>query len=129
MLKPLTLKDTVYACIHWRGFPPPSAYFEEPVEEMWKNGALDQGTYQRHQIWEKACGKKEMEEGCLNCPHVRRLEIRPHRTPMLVTLDGKISTPTVDIPTYASRGTPSQAPYNRAKPEKAASRTHAKKGE
>jgi len=42
------------------------------------------------------------EETCLNCIHCRELVLVPHRAPQLVTLDGSLSTPTIDIPTFAS---------------------------
>lgn len=109
MMKPLRVEEEdnlqVYACFHWRNFPPLHARLNKTPEELRKSGHLDEAQYQRYLIWQRECGVQEMQaDKCLNCPHVRRLELKPHQVPMMWTLDGETSTPAVDIPSVASKG-------------------------
>ena len=110
MMKPIKVPNEgddakTYACIHWRSFPPAFAGLDETFEELRARNVLDGPDYQRHQTWEKACGQLKMDEDkCLTCPHVRKLVMRPHKVPQLVTLADEISTPAIDIPTVASMG-------------------------
>jgi len=63
---------------------------------------VDEAEYQRYQVWEKICGLITMDpEKCLKCPHARIAQFQKH-LPVLVSLDGKIVTPTVDLPSLES---------------------------
>jgi len=84
-------------CWHWRSFPPGPAYLDDP-EGMWKKGLVKQTDFQQYLVWKKVCGKKKMEQGCLDCGMVRIMEMRNH-LPVMVSLDGLIVTPTTDIQT------------------------------
>lgn len=108
MMKPIRVQGdegeaTVYACIHWRNFPAPFARMEGSAEDLRAQKVLDEVGYQRHKTWEAQCGLLAMDESkCLSCPHIRRLEIQPHHVPKMWTLDGKESTPAIDIPAVTS---------------------------
>lgn len=86
------------ACAHWRSFPPSSALGSKAAAELWQKQKISEAEFQRHQIWEKICGLLEMDpKKCLQCPHVRIAKFQKH-LPVLVTLDGKTATPTIDLP-------------------------------
>ena len=102
MMKPLRVGDdgeqTTYACIHWRNFP--SLY-----AGLRKTGVVTAIDDQRLATWERECGLLRMaKEKCMGCVHVRRLDIQPHQVPKLVTLDGEVWTPAVDIPQVEAMG-------------------------
>jgi len=110
MMKPLRVTDpkqvqTTYACIHWRNFPARFAGHSMTPEELRAQGVMSEVEYQTWHVWERECAVLRMEEGkCLECPHIRRLEVQPHQVPKLYTLDGKTWTPAVDMPSIASLG-------------------------
>ena len=109
MMKPLRVEHSeggeVYACLHWRSFPAPHARMKMSPEELRAQGVLSETEYQRYKTWQSQCGLLAMDESkCLTCPHVRRLEVLPHQVPQMWTLDGKESTPAIDIPSVASMG-------------------------
>lgn len=89
------------ACAHWRSFPPRTAALGRSPETLRADKTLTESDYQRYKVWQSACGKMAMDEACKTCPHARTAEVR-RRLPMLVSLDGKIATPTVDMPTLES---------------------------
>lgn len=93
-------EPVVLACLHWRNFPP----WNEKVgknrtsEEMRQAGVINDQDFQRACIWERICGKFSMDEGCKNCPMVRKMAIYEHK-PVMMTLDGEEILPTTDVPT------------------------------
>jgi len=103
MMRPIRVtgddgKETTFACIHWRNFPTKFASVTEDPESLRARKVMSDTEYQRHQVWQRECGIVKMDESkCLQCPHVRRLEIVPHQVPKLVTLDGKEWTPAIDM--------------------------------
>jgi len=102
MLKPLLYEEIAYACVHWDSFPPTAAlvakHREISLDEYWRSGDLDIGKYESAKVWEKICGTLKMNEKCLECAHVRRLEVRDMFS-CLVTMDGVTAVPQIDIPT------------------------------
>lgn len=85
-------------CVHWKVFPPKFAEATN-VEELRAKKKLDEPGYQRLRTWNSICGLMAMEEGkCHKCPHARVAGMQKG-LPVLVTLDGKIAAPTIDIPT------------------------------
>lgn len=95
-------KRVQLACAHWRNFPPVGVALQRPPEELRAEKKIDEAEYQRYKIWEKICGLIEMDpEKCLTCPHVRTAEFKKH-LPVLVTLDGSVATPTLDLPSLES---------------------------
>ena len=102
-MRPIRLQyqgeDKIMACAHWRTFPPVAAFYDTNPEELRERKVLKDTDYQRFKIWERVCNKRTMDpEACLICPHVRFAEIR-RGLPVLVSPDGLIVTPTVDLPT------------------------------
>ncbi len=94
-------KTITYACAHWRSFPPLGAG-SGTAEQVRSEGRLDESDYQRFKVWEKVCGQVSMApDHCLSCPFVRTLEFRAH-LPVLVSLDGTLVTPTLDMTTLES---------------------------
>jgi hypothetical protein len=97
-------REVSFACVHWREFPPLETLdHEETAEWLRQQGLIDMATYQRIQVWERMCGLKVMDDAkCRTCPHVRWVEVLPHKLSMLVTLDGSVRTPIVDQTFLAS---------------------------
>lgn len=95
-------KQATLACYHWREFPPLHSVLDKPIEAQRADKEVSEADYQRYKVWERVCGQKQMGDKCLTCPHVRRLVVEPHKVPKLVTLDGKTSTPAVDITTVST---------------------------
>lgn len=92
-----------FVCEHWRNFPPLTAFMDADPETLRAKGQISNELVQRHSVWKKVCGLVKMDlNKCLECQHVRVLQIRPHNAAMLVTLDGKEATPAVDPTTLAS---------------------------
>tara|TARA_Y100000310_G_scaffold261537_1_gene270930 strand:- start:2824 stop:3228 length:405 start_codon:yes stop_codon:yes gene_type:complete len=105
MMKPIRVQgegdeSTVFVCFHWRTFPVGYAAHPDSAEELRDRKVIDGAEYQRYKAWERECGLLRMDEAkCQACPHIRRLEIRPHQVPMLVKTDGSGEwTPAVDVP-------------------------------
>jgi hypothetical protein len=97
-MNPYPTEKQTLACAHWRSFPPRSASLTVPIEEARAKGLIDDAEYSRYRIWDSICGLKEiLPEKCLGCPHVRVASFDAE-LPVLVTLDGKEMTPTVDLP-------------------------------
>lgn len=118
LMKPLRIvegdKPVSYACAHWRTWPPPAMKVGLTPEELRAGGDVNEVQYQRIKVWERVCNLLEMEiEKCRTCPHVRRLDVRDH-VPVLVSMDGSIVTPAVDIPTFEA------LPKNRVNPHQQA---------
>lgn len=58
--------------------------------------------YQRIKVWQRVCGKFQMDvEGCTQCPLVRMATYK-NMLPVLMTMDGRLATPTIDLPTLES---------------------------
>jgi hypothetical protein len=69
-------RDRLLMCLHHKQFPPPQALplvVEEmgTIEQQRANGTLKGTQYQRILVWQKECGKFEMDGGCLKCPLCR----------------------------------------------------------
>ena len=95
-------KKVQLACAHWRSFPPLAPGRKKSSDELRSEGIIDDAEYQRFQIWEKICGLITMDpDKCLKCPHVRKAMFHK-QLPSLVSLDGKIVTPTLDLPSLES---------------------------
>lgn len=106
-MKPMLLaKDdqpTIYACSHWKVFPPNGAGGAYSLEQLYRAGKLDRTDYQRALVWQRMCGLTVMEPTkCLMCPHARIAEIK-NGLPVLTKLDGSLSIPAVDLPTLEVR--------------------------
>lgn len=98
-------KEITFACVHFRTFPPLSAIVGVTPEQLRDQGKMSPQDYQQAKVWERICGLTEMDlyGKCVDCPHIRYLEKRTGgKPPCLTTLDGKMKTPLVDIPTLAA---------------------------
>lgn len=101
MFRPIIIQDIRYACVHWKTMPPAAAaasrHLSMSLEDLWKSRKLASADdYQRAMTWRRICGKFTMDEHCLDCPHIRRLEIR-NQVPCLVSLDGKTAVPQINL--------------------------------
>jgi len=106
MQTPYQGKIETFYCHHWRQFPPVTALMDIGVEEQRTLKLINTADYERHKVWERACGLASgMDpEVCLKCPHVRKLVSRPNKPPLLESLDGEHSYPVVDSVDIATRG-------------------------
>lgn len=107
MLKPIKGEvdgeEKTLVCEHWRSFPPLTAFMDADIEALRAKGQISTELAQRHAVWKKVCGLVKMEaDKCSGCPFVRELVLKPHSCALLVTLDGKESTPVVDPTTLGS---------------------------
>jgi hypothetical protein len=85
-------------CVHWRDFPPVGAGRGTP-EELRASKTITEDEYSRMKIWERICGQVRMNRRkCPQCPHVRFVETH-NESPCMVTTDGRLRTPLVDLPT------------------------------
>jgi len=92
-------EEKILACAHWRTFPPIAAFYDTTPEDLRARKVLKDTDYQRYKIWERVCNLRVMNpEKCLKCEHARFAEIR-QGLPVLVSPDGLIVVPTVDLPT------------------------------
>jgi hypothetical protein len=120
-MKPLTLPDpegtpVIYACAHWRSFPPPFSSTLQSPEDLRKQGYLQESDYQRMLVWKRMCGLLVMDESkCMKCEHVRVAEIRKG-LPVLTTMDGSLSVPAVDLPTMELNARRMGQPHLRRRP-------------
>ena len=97
-------KPEALVCAHWRSFPPKGAVVESGAnpEELRKKKLITEPEYQRLLVWQKVCGLLKMDpDKCLTCPHARTAGFK-RGLPVLVTLDGKLATPTLDLPSLES---------------------------
>ena len=95
----------IYACAHWRSFPPPFVTAGLTVEEARVKGLVTENEYQRTLVWQRTCGLTDMvQDKCLTCPHVRIAGYDKRGLPVLTTLDGSLSVPAVDLPTLELNG-------------------------
>ena len=101
MLPVLRLDTRMFCCWHWREFPPNVAHMEGDPEQIWREGRISPTDFQRYQTWKEKCGKKLMDEFCLSCDFVRRLDYRNH-LPVMMTLDEKQIIPITDSSTFDS---------------------------
>lgn len=104
-MKPFVKTETedhpqiVYACAHWRSFPPPYASSGLAPEVLRKDGHIGEHDYQRMLVWKRVCGLLDMvPDQCMKCDHLRIAEIKKG-LPVLTTTDGSHSVPAVDLPT------------------------------
>lgn len=105
-MKPLVIQDettggkpTIYACAHWRSFPPPFTSSGLSAEDLRMLGYIKDPEYQRMLVWRRICGMQEMDVGkCMQCEHIRIAEVHKG-LPVLTTMDGSHSVPAVDLPT------------------------------
>jgi len=94
-------KPVVLACAHWRNFPPAKVQPGTTPEVQRRLGVYSEAEYQRAKVWERVCGQITMQrDKCLACQFCRTVDTSGH-IPMLVSLDGKTKTPTVDLPTIS----------------------------
>ena len=85
-------------CVHWRDFPPAGAG-RGTSEELRASKMITEDEYSRMKIWGRICGQVRMNRRkCPQCPHVRFVEEHNHNH-YLVTTDGGLKTPLVDLPT------------------------------
>lgn len=95
-------KEMQVLCLHWRTWPPIAVLTalselgpDVPLDQIVNGLRLTQNDpeYQRMMVWLRTCGLKRMDpEKCVACPLVRRIELRSHNIPYLVTLDGRQAT-------------------------------------
>jgi hypothetical protein len=93
-------KDVDLGCAHWRSFPPRALAVapDHSPEDMRAKKIIDEPEYQRFKVWQSVCNLTAIEpEKCLQCPHARIAGFRKG-LPVLVTLNGKLATPTLDLP-------------------------------
>jgi len=91
-------KEVDLGCAHWRSFPPRAVGLGQSPEEMRAKKLIDEPEYQRFKVWQSACNLTQMEPTtCFQCPNVRIAGFRKG-LPVLVTLNGKLATPTLDLP-------------------------------
>lgn len=85
MLKPLETefkgRTITLECTHKRAFPPPQMYGSTPedIDNLWRQGRVDQGQYQHLKTWREACGLMIMGPKCLDCPLALKQNPRPGR--------------------------------------------------
>lgn len=92
-------EEIAIICVHWKAFPPASGLSLETPEYQKMVGLVTENEYHRHKTWERVCGLLHMEPGkCLTCEHCRKIGQKNHSV-VLITMDGKVATPTVDAPT------------------------------
>lgn len=98
MLKPLQTefkgRTITLECTHKRAFPPPQMYGSTPedIDNLWRQGRVDQGQYQHLKTWREACGLMIMGPKCLDCPLALKQNPRPGRPHVIETepwLDAK----------------------------------------
>lgn len=65
-------KEKTLLCTHWKNFPP-KGHLQGSSAEQWRNGTIDSAGYSRLKVWEDICAKREMDSGCLDCPHHREI--------------------------------------------------------
>jgi hypothetical protein len=90
---------TEFICAMWKSYPPTGA--GEDAEVLRQAGILKNEDYERLKVWQRTCGKSEMDQGCLSCP-LRRKIVWKTRGPYLVSPDG-VTSPVLDEATMASR--------------------------
>lgn len=91
-------KEEVVLCSHWKSFPPitPGVNTLEELESAWGKSEISVPDYQRAKIYFQICGLRKMDsEVCMGCPHMRLVKQRMG-LPVMVSLDGKLTTPLVD---------------------------------
>lgn len=119
-MKPLvtTANDQpiIYACAHWRSFPPFGASGPLSPEELRAQGHIQESEYQRFLVWKRVCGLTKMDaEKCMKCPLIRIAETKKG-LPVLTTLDKTHSVPAVDLPTLELRPQGIQKAHSRIRP-------------
>jgi hypothetical protein len=91
MLKPLTTiyreREITLECTHKREFPPPQMYGHTPedIDNLWKQGAIDQNQHQHLKVWKDKCGLMVMGPRCLDCPLALKQNPRPGRPHVIET--------------------------------------------
>lgn len=91
MLKPLTTiyqeREITLECTHKKTFPPPQMYGATPedIDNLWKQGTLDQNQYQQLKVWQDNCGLMVMGPRCLDCPLALKQNPRPGRPHVIET--------------------------------------------
>ena len=106
-MKPHTEGDprVIYACEHWKNFPPPFSSSGMTAIELRTLGHLDEPAYHRMMVWKRVCGMLTMDMSkCKTCDHIRVATIKDG-LPVLTTLDGSHSVPAVDLPTMELNAT------------------------
>lgn len=85
MLKPINIKykgrEISLECTHKQVFPPPQMYGSTPedIDNLWKQGTIDQNQYQHLKTWQEKCGLMVMGPKCLDCPLALKRTPRPGR--------------------------------------------------
>lgn len=91
MLKPLTTiykdQEITLECTHKKVFPPPQMYGStlEDIDNLWKQGAIDQKQHQHLTTWKDNCGLMVMGPRCLDCPLALKQNPRPGRPHVIET--------------------------------------------
>lgn len=91
MLKPLNIKykgrEVSLECTHKKTFPPPQMYGSTPddIDNLWKQGTIDQSQYQHLKTWQAKCGLMVMGPKCLDCPLALKRNPRPGRPNVIET--------------------------------------------
>lgn len=91
MLKPLTIiyqdREITLECTHKKVFPPPQMYGSTPddIDNLWKQGAIDQNQHQHLKVWQEKCGLMVMGPRCLDCPLALKQNPRPGRPHVIET--------------------------------------------
>jgi len=91
MLKPLETefkgRKISLECTHKRAFPPPQMYGSTPedIDNLWRQGRVDQSQYQHLKTWHENCGLMIMGPKCLDCPLALKRNPRPGRPNVIET--------------------------------------------
>jgi hypothetical protein len=91
MLKPLETefkgRTIRLECTHKRAFPPPQMYGSTPedIDNLWRQGRVDQAQYQHLKVWQESCGLMIMGPKCLDCPLALKQNPRPGRPNVIET--------------------------------------------
>ena len=91
MLKPLTVtyqgREITLECTHKKTFPPPQMYGSTPddIDNLWKQGAIDQNQHQHLKVWQENCGLMVMGPRCLDCKLALKQNPRPGRPHVIET--------------------------------------------
>jgi len=91
MLKPLTTnyknREITLECTHKKVFPPPQMYGHTPedIDNLWKQGVIDQNQHQHLRVWKENCGLMVMGPRCLDCKLALKQNPRPGRPHVIET--------------------------------------------
>jgi hypothetical protein len=93
-------EPAVFCCAHYKNpkWPPWVPFYGQTAEQLRASKTISEADYQSYLIWHRVCGLLVMDMAkCRTCPHVRRVEYPNVGAPVMVTMDGKLRVPAVDV--------------------------------